>query len=115
MNCDHPTVLTLALPTPLFRHFEYLAPADYTPAQNDALIPGIRVEVPFGRQTLVGILISKSHTASYPIEKLKPAYQALDAKPVIHGDILALCQFAAEYYQHPLGSDDGRLATKAAR
>ena len=103
MNCDHPTVLTLALPTPLFRHFEYLAPADSSPAQNDALIPGIRVEVPFGRQTLIGILISKSHTASYPIEKLKPAYKALDTKPVIHGDILALCQFAAEYYQHPLG------------
>ncbi|HEY7773111.1 MAG TPA: primosomal protein N' [Marinagarivorans sp.] len=96
-------VLTLALPTPLYRHFEYLAPVDFDTAQADTLAPGVRIEVPFGRQTLVGILLAISDTASYPLEKLKAAHRILDIKPIICGDVLALCQFAADYYHHPLG------------
>lgn len=100
---DQPLILTLALPTPLYRHFEYLAPEDLTPEQIKVLKPGIRLEVPFGKQTLVGILLATGNTASYPIHKLKPANKVLDNEPLITGDILALCQFAADYYQHPLG------------
>ncbi|MDZ7925328.1 MAG: primosomal protein N' [Marinagarivorans sp.] len=92
-------ILTLALPVPLYRQFEYLAPEDATePPQL-----GIRVEVPFGSRTLVGILLRVSDSALYAIEKLKPALRYLDSTPLITGDILALCQFAADYYCHPLG------------
>lgn len=97
------TILTLALPTPLHRHFEYLAPIDASIETLEQLSYGVRVEVPFGSQRLVGLLISVSQTATYPIEKLKPAYRIIDRKPLIRGDVLALCQFAADYYEHPLG------------
>lgn len=100
---DQPLVLTLALPTPLYRHFEYLAPANLSIDGRKALRPGVRLEVPFGKQTLVGILLSISNHSTYPIHKLKPANKVLDNAPIITGDVLALCQFAADYYQHPLG------------
>ena len=99
----NPVVLTLALPTPLHRHFEYLAPVDLSPTEAAALKPGIRLEVPFGHQVLVGILIGLNTTSTYPIEKLKPALRALDTQPLIGGDLLELCLFTADYYHHPLG------------
>ncbi|WP_394201561.1 primosomal protein N' [Marinagarivorans algicola] len=100
---EPPLVLTLALPTPLYRHFEYLAPLKLDIDERKALRPGMRLEVPFGKQTLVGVLLSISHKSTYPLHKLKPAHKVLDTTPIITGDVLALCQFAAEYYQHPLG------------
>ncbi len=98
---DTSKILTLALPVPLYRQFEYLAPI--TSESTEPLQLGIRVEVPFGGRTLEGILLGISDTSQYPVTKLKTAIRYLDTTPLIAGDILALCQFAADYYCHPLG------------
>lgn len=92
-------ILIVALPTPLRRLFEYLP--DSTPVQQWQ--PGIRVEVPFGNQTLVGIVVDTSDTPVYPLEKLRPIHAVLDRRPILPHDIIALCRWAADYYQHPPG------------
>ncbi len=98
-----PFIFTVALPTPLYRHFEYLAPLGLDTGILEKIPHGVRVEVPFGQRTLVGFITGISHTAEYDASKLKPIARILDSEPLIKGDVLALCQFAAEYYQHPLG------------
>src|SRR5438105_1693822 len=94
------TVLRLALPTPLRRLFDYLPPQDidYT-----SLIPGIRIQVPFQRRTLVGVLISVEKNSAVPYEKLKYATHILDTQPVFSEDMYKLCLWAAEYYHASLG------------
>lgn len=94
-----PIILIVALPTPLRRLFEYL-PETGAPRQWQ---PGIRVEVPFGTQTLVGILVETTDSPTFPLEKLRPIRAVLDQRPVLPPDIIDLCRWAADYYQHPPG------------
>lgn len=94
-----PIILIVALPTPLRRLFEYLPEPEFTGQWQ----PGIRVEVPFGSQRLVGILVDTTETPTYPIEKLRPIHTVLDQQPLLPEDIIALCRWAADYYQHPPG------------
>lgn len=94
-----PPILLVALPTPLRRLFEYLPPQDFDPATP----LGVRVSVPFGQQTLIGILVGRAEVAQHPVDKLRPALALLDSQPVVPEDILELCRWAADYYQHPLG------------
>ena len=94
-----PMILIVALPTPLRRLFEYLP----EPESSRQWQPGIRVEVPFGAQTLVGILVDTTDNPAYPLEKLRPIHAVLDQRPVLPPDIIALCRWVADYYQHPPG------------
>ena len=95
-------LLHLALPTPLRQGFDYLPPANCG-IHLDSLRPGVRVRVPFGRQVLVGILLAvRSHTATDP-GKLRAALEILDKEPVLSAPVMRLCQWCADYYQHPIG------------
>lgn len=94
-----PMILIVALPTPLRRLFEYLP----EPGSTRQWQPGIRVEVPFGNQRLVGVLVDTAEISTYPLEKLRPIHAVLDHRPVLPHDIIALCRWAADYYQHPPG------------
>lgn len=93
-----PTVfLEIALPTPVRRYFDYLAPDDI----NTAILKvGMRILVPFGRRTLIGILINVKDSSPYPC---KPILKILDDEPVLTDDLYKLCAWAAEYYHYPLG------------
>jgi primosomal protein N' (replication factor Y) len=93
-------ILRLALPTPLRRLFDYLPPQDVDPT---TLIPGVRVQVPFQRRTLVGILVEVTTNSSVSPDRLKTAQVVLDKVPIFSPDIYALCQFAADYYHYSLG------------
>lgn len=92
--------LRIALPTPLRRLFDYLPPQDIDIA---ALIPGVRIAVPFQSRTLVGVLIEVVQESSVPSEKLKQALALLDSEPIFSPDIYKLCQWAADYYHYALG------------
>lgn len=92
--------LRVALPTPLRRLFDYLPPQD---VDTKALIPGIRVRVPFQSRTLVGILIEVVQESSVPENKLKSALELLDTESLLADDIYPLCQWAADYYHYALG------------
>lgn len=95
------TYLQIALPVPLRRLFDYLPPQQ--PLALDNLKPGTRVQVPFGRQQLTGILISVSTTTDVPLTKLKSVSAILDIDPLLPASLLALIQWAADYYQSPVG------------
>ncbi|MEH6576018.1 MAG: primosomal protein N' [Amphritea sp.] len=92
--------LRLAIPSPLRRLFDYLPPADCNPRD---LQPGIRVEAPFGRRQMIGILVEVSTETNVPAGKLKSATAILDTTPPLPEHLLKLARWAASYYQHPLG------------
>mgnify|MGYP001814421169 CR=1 FL=1 len=94
------TILRIAVPSPLFRHFDYLPPAS---ADVRALQQGIRVRVPFGRRKVVGILLEVRSESEIDRSRLKPALAILDAQPLISNDVLAMALWASAYYHHPDG------------
>ena len=99
-------LVQVALPVPLYRVFDYRLPADMSALPN-ASIPkiGTRVEVSFGRQTLIGIVIAHISEAdsSVPLNKLKPINKCLDADPILDESMLKLADWLARYYHYPLG------------
>jgi primosomal protein N' (replication factor Y) len=90
--------LQVAIPSRVRQCFDYLPPLD-TPLP----LPGTRVRIPFGRQTLVGIVISTSVETSFEAAKIKPAMEVLDAEPLLDVSTLALHRWASSYYLFPLG------------
>lgn len=64
---------------------------------------GVRVRVSFGGRQMIGMLIAISTTSSIAANKLKPALEVLDEEPLLPSHLLSLCQWAAQYYQHPIG------------
>lgn len=91
---------------PLYRVFDYSLPAEMSALPN-ASIPkiGTRVEVSFGRQTLIGIVIAHIFEAdsSVPLNKIKPINKCLDADPILDDSMLKLAYWLARYYHYPLG------------
>ena len=92
-------ILQIALDTPLRRVFDYLSPPDLTEEPR----PGVRVQVPFGRRRLVGVLIGIAAQSAVPTDKLKQAGAILDVQPVFDPVTFELLRWAAEYYHHPVG------------
>jgi primosomal protein N' (replication factor Y) len=96
----HKTLLRVAVPSPLYRSFDYLLPADVDPHTLQA---GVRVRVPFGRRTVIGVLLAVTTESAVAAHKLRPALAVLDSVPVLNSDVLSMVQWASEYYHHPLG------------
>jgi primosomal protein N' (replication factor Y) len=90
--------LRVALDTPLRHAFDYLPPLDGVPVPV-----GARVVVPFGRQRRVGVVVEVAAHSAVPGARLKRITTVLDAEPALDSHALALVQFAADYYQHPVG------------
>ncbi len=93
-------ILRLALPSPLRRLFDYLAPAGVA---RSALQPGMRLRVPFGRREMIGVLVEVVDHSDVPADKLKPAIAVLDTEPPLPPALFKLCLWTAQYYQHSLG------------
>jgi primosomal protein N' (replication factor Y) len=93
-------VLRVAVPVPLLQIFDYLPPAGVA---VDALQPGCRIAVPFGRGRRVGILVDLAATSEVPRERLKAALAILDPAPLLTPELMETLRWTARYYQHPLG------------
>jgi len=93
-------ILRLALPSPLRRLFDYLAPAGVSASD---LQPGMRVRVPFGRREMIGILVEVADHSEVPADKLRPAIAVLDSEAPLPAALFKLCLWTAQYYQHSLG------------
>ncbi len=94
------TILRIAVPSPLYRLFDYLPPA----ATNiRCLQPGSRLRIPFGRAQTVAILLEISDHSELPEAKLKTALALLDEEPLIPAELLKLLRWASDYYHHPIG------------
>lgn len=94
---EQEAIIEVALPCPLYKTFEYLAPLDYSVAA------GMRVEVDFARRKMVGVITAVKAESGYPREKLKSARAVLDAAPILSDSLLALATWIASYYHAPLG------------
>jgi len=90
--------IAVALPVPLRQLFDYLPPVDGVSPS-----PGMRVRVPFGARSLVGVVVGRRRAAEDDTRSCKPIQQVLDAAAVAPADWLAALQWAADYYHHPLG------------
>lgn len=90
-------ILHVAIPTPLRRTFDYLG------VEGVHYQIGQRVEVSFGRQSVIGVIVGVSNQSTFPIEKLKTITALIDEVPLINEKLLSLYRWASEYYQHPIG------------
>jgi len=96
----HKNILRIAVPSPLYRSFDYLLPAGVEP---QALQAGMRVRIPFGRRTVIGVLLAITTESPVATHKLKHALAVLDTDPVLDGDVLSMVEWASDYYHHPVG------------
>ncbi|USD32735.1 MULTISPECIES: primosomal protein N' [Vibrio] len=92
-----PTIARVALPVPLDKQFDYQIPAHLFP------VIGGRVSVPFGPQTLVGVVTALVNQSEFSIDKLKPLKQVLDSQPVWPDSLYELLQWCSQFYHYPLG------------
>lgn len=89
--------LEIAVATPLRRAFHYHAPRGEMPPA------GVRCRVPFGKRTVVGVVLGSTATPDVSPSKIRSINSILDAKPILPESIMKLCIWAAGYYHHPIG------------
>ncbi len=90
-------LVQIAVPSPLFGLF------DYRWEKSQAIVPGLRVLVPFGRRSVTGVVVGEIEQSSVPENKLRAIYKIFDTEPVLPPDLMTLLQWASRYYHHPLG------------
>ena len=94
-----PSILQVALDTPLQRLFDYRLPDNLGAVQ-----PGALVEVPFGRTHQVGVALGLQTDSTIDAHKLRDVIRVLNDRPALSPDIIRLAQFCADYYHYPLGA-----------
>jgi len=87
----------VAVPVPLPGVFDYRLP------EATDVTPGSRVEVPFGKRRLVGLVMAVSSTSQLAESQIKPILGVVDEAPVLPPDIIQLIHWATDYYHHPIG------------
>ncbi|WP_459616629.1 primosomal protein N' [Bordetella sp. 2513F-2] len=85
----------VALDVPLPGPFDYRCTAP--------VAPGLRVIVPFGRRTLVGVVLEVVGEPAVDPSQVRDVEQVLHDLPPFPPDWMRLTRFAADYYQRPLG------------
>lgn len=93
-------ILKVALDTPLDFCFDYLWGLE-TGAPRP--LPGQLVLVPFGRREVMGLIVAVHDETDVPLDKLKSAIAVRTQLAPLSAEWIALCGFAADYYQRPLG------------
>ncbi|MBI4548301.1 MAG: primosomal protein N' [Ignavibacteriae bacterium] len=88
----------LAVPVAVDKLFSYIVPQEL----QRAVKSGVRAIAPFGKRTVVGLIIRVSNSKP-AISNLKPIYDVIDAKPIFSDDLLHLTRWMSDYYFVPLG------------
>ena len=93
-------ILQIVLDTPLDRTFDYRWRAD-----GGEPLPhiGQLAIVPFGRREVAGLIVGLAEHTDVPADKLKDVLAVRSQLAPLPPQWLALCGFAADYYQRPLG------------
>lgn len=94
-------ILRVAIDTPLDFYFDYRWVAE----SDEAAIPqiGQLALVPFGRRQVMGLIVAVLDETGVPDEKLRDVIAVRDEVLPVSSEWSALCHFAADYYQRPLG------------
>lgn len=95
-------ILQIAVPVPLNRLFDYWPPADF---DVDAIKPGMRVSVPFGKGEKIGVVLGVAAVSESRVDvgRLKAAAKVLDSESLLAAKDLQLLQWASRYYHHAIG------------
>ncbi len=88
------TYAQVALPLPLKDLFDYAIPKHW----ENSLEIGMRVRVPFGPRTMMGVCVKLQENTSVPTKKIKSILQVLDPSPVIDEKMLDFAKWMANYY-----------------
>ncbi|TPV57942.1 primosomal protein N' [Aestuariibacter sp. GS-14] len=89
-------VVDVAVPVPLKQSFSY---RHHTPVQI-----GVRVQVPFGNRTLIGVVLNCAEDDANNAElALKSVTDVLDDVPLFDATLITLVNWLAKYYHHPIG------------
>ena len=94
-----PIVVQVVVDKPLAQGFDYLWDAQALGIKPEI---GQIVEVPFGRSTLIGLVIKVSAHSDFEIDKLKSVTRVAPLPP-LDSAALRLMNFASQYYIHGLG------------
>jgi len=90
-------IVQVAVPSPLYQLF------DYRWSSDASIVAGVRVSVPFGRRTVIGVVIGEIANSDVPSNKLRAVGSVHDQEALLPPDVLTLLQWASRYYHHPLG------------
>ena len=93
-------ILKVALNLPLQRLFDYLPPEL---GSDSPLQPGLRVRVPFGSGTKMGVIVGRDNHSEIPLAKLKRITSVLDETPSCSEHDLAFIDWVSRYYHYPIG------------
>jgi primosomal protein N' (replication factor Y) (superfamily II helicase) len=94
-----PIVVQVVVDKPLAQGFDYLWSEEVLGGVPEV---GTIVEVPFGRSSLVGLVIKVSAHSDYELHKLK-GVTGVAPLPPLDSAVLRLMNFASQYYIHALG------------
>ncbi len=78
-------------------------PSAFDYRSDELICTGLRVVVPFGRRTLIGVIISNLEYPFVNADRVRKIQMVLDDLPPFRTDWLRFMQFVADYYHHPLG------------
>ena len=90
-------IIRVALDVPIATLFDYLA-SDATTRDI-----GARVQVPFGKKLMTGVIMEISDSSPLTPGRLKSAAALFHDIPPLPITLLDLCRFCSSYYHHPLG------------
>jgi len=94
---NQPVYINVAIAVPIDQAYTYQVPEIF----ENACRTGVRVMVPFGRQTLSGYCLER--TSEVNVDKIKNILDVLDETPLFYPDILPLFKWMAQYYSFPIG------------
>ncbi len=92
--------VAVAVPVPYLDALTYLVP-EGVPTPR----PGVRVRVPLGRRSVVGMVLAQTSVA--PGIEAKPVEAVIDAEPFVPPAVVELCQWVADYYVAGVGDAVG--------
>ena len=104
--------IQVVLASPLRRSFDYLPAAGHRAEHYPV---GSRVEVPFGRQKQIAIVIGHSEHSDVATSRLKAVGKLLDDTPLLSSELLALAEWMRDYYHHAHGETLFNLLPSALR
>lgn len=96
-----PKILRIAVDSPLDFALDYRWQSE----DPEGVFPqiGQLALVPFGRREVVGLIVEILDGSDLPSDKLKAVLALRPQVAPLSSSWIALCQFAADYYQRPLG------------
>ncbi|EQD48356.1 primosome assembly protein PriA [mine drainage metagenome] len=107
-------IVEVAVFCPNLEPLDYLWLADGSGCRQTPGL-GIRVRVPLGSRTAVGIVVGLKHKSSLPTRKLRAVQEVLDSTPMLTETLCAFVLWSSSYYQYPAGLAFQSILTPALK